>query len=215
MYNNQNSVCGICYNSIVTKNPFRYRGYYYDAEIGIYYLQSRYYDPNTGRFINADSPEYASVTGNNLFAYCNNNPVMNVDYFGFCYLPTNYPYYADADRQEPGIIETLLKTLGGILGIISLFTLGTINEICGFFERHPVLLEIVQTAILLIGYIFSAPWTLVVSIILQIIALIIVAHSPDSSLLDWAGAILGFFKGVKFDALSLILPHLDFSITVN
>ena len=66
-------------------NPFRYRGYYYDAETGLYYLQSRYYDPAFGRFINADDPavlldEDAGVIGGlNLYAYCNNNPVMYVD----------------------------------------------------------------------------------------------------------------------------------------
>ena len=62
-------------------NPFRYRGYYYDADLGMYYLQSRYYDPNTCRFINADG--YVStgqgVLGYNMFAYCGNNPVMSVD----------------------------------------------------------------------------------------------------------------------------------------
>ena len=62
-------------------NPLRYRGYYYDTESGLYYLQSRYYDPAIGRFINADS--YAStgqgIIGNNMFAYCANNPVMGYD----------------------------------------------------------------------------------------------------------------------------------------
>ena len=58
-------------------NPLRYRGYYYDNELGMYFLNSRYYDPRLGRFINADS--YAStgqsVLGHNMFAYCNNtNP---------------------------------------------------------------------------------------------------------------------------------------------
>ena len=42
-------------------NPFRYRGYYYDTESGLYYLQSRYYDPTTGRFVNADSFEYLGI----------------------------------------------------------------------------------------------------------------------------------------------------------
>ena len=63
-------------------NPFRYRGYYYDTETGLYYLQSRYYDPETGRFISQDSIDYAdpeSINGLNLYAYCGNNPVMNVD----------------------------------------------------------------------------------------------------------------------------------------
>ena len=62
-------------------NPFRYRGYYYDTDLGMYYLQSRYYDARIGRFINADG--YVStgqgLTGNNMFAYCGNNPVNRVD----------------------------------------------------------------------------------------------------------------------------------------
>ncbi len=70
--------------SIMNLNPFRYRGYYYDKETNLYYLNTRYYDPETGRFINADDPsvlfETATVPfGVNLFAYCNDNPVMCVD----------------------------------------------------------------------------------------------------------------------------------------
>ncbi len=62
-------------------NPFRYRGYYYDTDLGMYYLQSRYYDPNTCRFINADvyiSTGYG-IIGNNMFAYCNNIPTCYSD----------------------------------------------------------------------------------------------------------------------------------------
>ena len=65
-------------------NPIRYRGYYYDTETGFYYLQSRYYDPITRRFLNADG--YIStgrgVLGSNMFAYCNNNPVNRIDPYG-------------------------------------------------------------------------------------------------------------------------------------
>jgi len=68
-------------STAVKYNPFRYRGYYYDSELGMYYLQSRYYDPNTCRFINADG--YVStgqgLTGYNMFAYCGNNPVNRID----------------------------------------------------------------------------------------------------------------------------------------
>ena len=63
-------------------NPFRYRGYYYDTETGLYYLKSRYYDPETGRFISIDDISYLdpeTINGLNLYAYCLNNPVMNVD----------------------------------------------------------------------------------------------------------------------------------------
>ena len=63
-------------------NPYRYRGYYFDVETGLYYLVSRYYAPSLCRFISRDSFEYANpdaINGINLYAYCNDNPVMNVD----------------------------------------------------------------------------------------------------------------------------------------
>ena len=67
-------------------NPLRYRGYYYDADTGLYYLQSRYYDPVTGRFINADDMSNlgadGELNGYNLYAYCGNNPVMGYDPYG-------------------------------------------------------------------------------------------------------------------------------------
>ena len=65
-------------------NPFRYRGYYYDEETGFYYLNTRYYDPEIRRFINMDNPELvaqlAQTPGQlNLYAYCNNNPILYTD----------------------------------------------------------------------------------------------------------------------------------------
>ncbi|MBE6554622.1 MAG: RHS repeat-associated core domain-containing protein [Ruminococcaceae bacterium] len=62
-------------------NPLRYRGYYYDAETGLYYVSSRYYDPEICRWINADNQLSAGsdLTGMNLFAYCGNNPVNRID----------------------------------------------------------------------------------------------------------------------------------------
>ena len=63
-------------------NPFRYRSYYYDEETDLYYLQTRYYDPEVGRFLSQDDVSYLapdSINGLNLYAYCGNNPVMNVD----------------------------------------------------------------------------------------------------------------------------------------
>ncbi|MBO5906564.1 MAG: RHS repeat-associated core domain-containing protein [Clostridia bacterium] len=63
-------------------NPYRYRGYYYDADLGLYYLNSRYYDAVVGRFINPDAV-MASVCGDlrgsNFYAYCFNNPVNMSD----------------------------------------------------------------------------------------------------------------------------------------
>ena len=69
-------------NSVVSINPIRYRSYYYDSETNLYYLKSRYYDPETGRFITIDDTSYImpdEVNGLNLYAYCADNPVMNVD----------------------------------------------------------------------------------------------------------------------------------------
>ena len=63
-------------------NPIRYRGYYYDIESGLYYLMSRYYDPEIGQFISMDTPNYLkpeAIGGVDLYVYCNNNPVMYVD----------------------------------------------------------------------------------------------------------------------------------------
>jgi len=74
-------------NTLGTLNPLRYRGYVYDAETGYYYLQSRYYDPKIGRFINADAlvTTGQGLLGNNMFAYCGNNPVIFLDDQGTSY----------------------------------------------------------------------------------------------------------------------------------
>ena len=67
--------------NVAAYNPFRYRGYRYDADTGFYYLQSRYYDPAICRFINADAYNDTGngILGYNMFAYCLNNPVMYAD----------------------------------------------------------------------------------------------------------------------------------------
>ena len=110
--------------TIVAKmNPLRYRGYYYDTETGFYYLLSRYYDPAIGRFINADALASTGqgILGNNMFAYCNNNPVVLVDYSGMLPFGMNatqvvindggggypiYPYIANTpDEQIFGMVN--------------------------------------------------------------------------------------------------------------
>ena len=79
-YNNTDEINAF----IAVKNPFRYRSYYYDFETNLYYLNSRYYDPQLGRFINADDITTLDITqialnGLNLYAYCLNNPVNEFD----------------------------------------------------------------------------------------------------------------------------------------
>ena len=81
------SIDGSAKDTIGVQNPFRYRGYYYDTETGFYYLNSRYYDPAVGRYINADSmlagpKSDESILGSNMFAYCLNNPVNMIDESG-------------------------------------------------------------------------------------------------------------------------------------
>ena len=69
--------------NIATVNPFRYRGYFYDAETKQYYLQSRYYDPEVGRFVNSDRILYqTSWLIQNAFSYCDNSPINKIDCFG-------------------------------------------------------------------------------------------------------------------------------------
>lgn len=73
--------------NVANVNPIRYRGYYYDTDTSLYYVSNRYYDPDISRFINADTTDILIVAANgltdkNLFAYCDNNPVMRADYGG-------------------------------------------------------------------------------------------------------------------------------------
>ncbi|HEX3016256.1 MAG TPA: DNRLRE domain-containing protein [Caproicibacter sp.] len=78
------STTGSHADTIGKVNPFLYRGYYFDSETGLYYLNSRYYDSNTGRFLNADNQITCGndLTGMNLFAYCGNNPANRIDSTG-------------------------------------------------------------------------------------------------------------------------------------
>ena len=87
-------------------NPLRYRGYVYDTETGLYYLQTRYYNPEWGRFINADG--YTStgqgLLGNNMFAYCLNNPVLLYDPSGAVPRISSQFYFSDDDGGGGGLV---------------------------------------------------------------------------------------------------------------
>ena len=74
------SVTGSGATTIGALNPIRYRGYFYDTDLGFYLLETRYYDPETGRFINADGVvDNRGVQTTNLYSYCANNPINNKD----------------------------------------------------------------------------------------------------------------------------------------
>ncbi len=111
-------------SNIGTLNPFRYRGYYFDEDMKLYYLQSRYYDPETGRFINADDVSYLdpeTIHGLNLYAYCLNNPIMNIDSQGNVCVPNSiilllqkrYDYFMFDHVMSTSSSQ---KLIGGMIG---------------------------------------------------------------------------------------------------
>ena len=114
------SITGTLASTVGQKNPYRYRGYRYDTETGLYYLQSRYYNPEWGRFINADDINY-SVPGllltYNLYVYCLNNPVNHDDPDG-----NVIPLVAAAVATAPSWVPVVA---GVSTAVISGITVGT------------------------------------------------------------------------------------------
>ena len=86
VYNAWGNILSQSNDELSSINPLRYRGYVYDEDTAMYYLQTRYYDPTTGRFINADDTAYIGATGTvlsaNIFTYCENNPIIKKDING-------------------------------------------------------------------------------------------------------------------------------------
>ncbi len=108
-------------SGIATANPFRYRGYYYDEETGLYFLQTRYYDPEVGRFISQDDVTYLDpehINGLNLYAYCCNNPVMNVD-------PTGTSWWSRFWKSVAGAIVKI------VVGVVAIAALGVASVLTG------------------------------------------------------------------------------------
>ncbi len=97
------SITGSMRDSLGERNPFRYRGYYYDTETGLYYLKNRYYDTEIRRFINSDTVVGKIPENSNVFAYCGSNPINRADYNG-------HFYFAIAG------VEIGIEWLGGLLG---------------------------------------------------------------------------------------------------
>jgi len=103
--NNGNEITAA--NHIGILNQIRYRGYYLDAETGYYYLMSRYYNPTVGRFLNADlyTTTGQTVLSTNMFAYCENNPIIYSDSDG---------YLADAAFADVPLMAYLAELLAAI-----------------------------------------------------------------------------------------------------
>ena len=85
-WGNAISTTGSLASTIGTINPYRYKSYYFDSEINMYYLQSRYYDASVQRFVSADDVAYLGASGGiysyNLYSYCENDSINNYDYRG-------------------------------------------------------------------------------------------------------------------------------------
>jgi len=123
-------------------NPFRYRGYYYDVETGWYYVGSRYYDPEIGRWISSDNIDYLGADGSllsyNLFAYCMNDPVNRFDDNGNWSLP-NWAKVAIGAVATVAAVAVTVATGGAaapvLLGVaVSTITSGAIGYATGGVE---------------------------------------------------------------------------------
>ena len=116
--------------NIGASNPFRYRGYYWDNDLGLYYLMSRYYDPQTGRFINADGLEHLdpqTIGGLNPYAYCRNNPVMYTDPLG-----TDSKWWEWALLGLAIVIATGFVVAGFVLSPVTLIGNIALGAVAGF-----------------------------------------------------------------------------------
>ncbi len=129
-YNNTDEINAF----IAVKNPFRYRSYYYDFETNLYYLNSRYYDPQIGRFINADNisnVDKSTFNGLNLYAYCVNNPVMLTDSQGESWWSDFWKgvknFFKKVGDVIAGTFTSALLVVGGLL--ITVFSGGSLYNI--------------------------------------------------------------------------------------
>ena len=159
---------------LATLNPFRYRSYYFDEETGLYYLNSRYYDPDLGRFINADKIDLLNETkevinGLNLYSYCLNNPIMNLDDTG----------------EIPNWLSWLFKALAVVVVAVACVALAVVTAGAG--------LGVVGAA-LTAGFV-GAGGSLTRQLISDIGTSIITGSWYMSSFNDYLGAAIGGFAG--------------------
>ena len=123
------SIDGSLKDTVGVKNPYRYRGYRFDTETGLYYLHSRYYNPEMGRFINADSISTlgnpAELLSNNLFVYCSNNPINYYDKNGYNPIAVGAEFGAEIGSAAGPIGTIIGGVIGGLLGAGAGLWLGT------------------------------------------------------------------------------------------
>ena len=124
------SITGSLKDTVGKQNPFRYRGYFYDTETGMYYLKSRYYDPELRRFISADGQINGGMLGSNLYIYCENDPVNYVDYSGHAAISI-FGGGTLAGLLEAAVTSVLKVIAGTIIGLVTTSILGNIVRSSG------------------------------------------------------------------------------------
>ena len=151
------------YAGLLYGNPLTYRGYIYDRETGFYYLQSRYYDPTIGRFLNEDDTAFLGASGTllgwNLFGYCENNPVSGFDCSGYFYISYKtlkrildpISYLADAVKWVTG--KSLWSTIQPIVVPILTYYVALLFA---WVQGAPVIGQIIFCSILVGAAIFAA-----------------------------------------------------------
>ena len=166
-------------------NPLRYRGYVYDRETGLYYLQSRYYNPEWGRFINADDPAYLGADGTpisyNLYAYCGNNPAMCYDPLGrwtvsfgisisaFAIGGATRSWFISFDGEgnmaiQKAEADITKKSSGGTFGIFSAGVVGVLT-----FTQNQTVDDLVGVSLGVGGTVtIAAPWVVGADIITNV-----------------------------------------------
>ena len=140
-------------NKIAEINPLRYRGYYYDTETGYYYLQSRYYNPEWGRFLSPDAFSYidnSTRLGFNAYIYCTNNPVMYTD-------PMGTEKEVISTPQGDAVVQIIFSTIfiDGIINFVQKTSQALYNALVYLVDRSA---ELVGKLFLMIESTVSLIW---------------------------------------------------------
>ena len=136
------SISGSLKDTIGKENPFRYRGYYYDDESGFYYLNSRYYDPEVCRFINADKEISGSgedIRGYNLYSYCFNNPVNMSDPNG------NWPTWV---KKAVAVATAAVAMVAMVVATVVTFGAGSLAGVAAITAAATVTAKTAEVAVL-------------------------------------------------------------------
>ena len=136
--------CDCC--GIAAINPYRYRGYYYDVEIGFYYVSSRYYNPEIGRFISSDDSEMVVLSNIlnlvNLFSYCDNGPVFDFDCGG-------YISFAGVKKAIKNIVDNIKSFVVNLVNYIKNQFQNFINKVSCHFNKGRFLLPTAPIGLLI------------------------------------------------------------------